>query len=241
MSNGPVTGSSPKVLFFGMQSPFSLPSLTALLDKAIDVRAVVMPANPMPGRITPAIQRREAPGGRSVLPMAHASSQASIVSIAWRKKIPLWEVADLTHAETLTTLATYRPDMICVACFSLRIPRVLRELPLLGCLNVHPSLLPANRGPVPLFWTLREGHVSTGVTIHFIDEGMDSGDILAQERVMVPDGISYTQLEAQCAVLGGALLAQTVCKLYQGNVTRLPQDEARASYYTFPTQEDLIV
>jgi len=241
MSNSQLTGRSPRVLFFGMQSTFSTPSLVALLEQGIEVCAVAMPANPVPGRVTPVIQRREVLGGRSVLPMAHAAAQASIVSIARERQIPVWEVHDLAHVETRSTLAAYQPDSICVACFSRRIPRALREIAPLGCLNVHPSLLPANRGPVPLFWALRKGHTSTGVTIHLIDEGMDSGDILVQERVMVPDGISYAQLEAQCAVRGGALLAQTVWKLYEGDATRLPQDEAKASYDTFPVQEDFVV
>src|SRR5204862_1767507 len=112
--------------------------------------------------------------------------------------------------------------IICVACFSQRIPRIILDLPRLGCLNVHPSLLPANRGPVPLFWTFREGHQQTGVTIHLMNEGMDTGDILAQEPIEVPSGISYAQLELQCATLGGKLLARTVWVSYRGLAIRVP-------------------
>src|SRR6266536_191528 len=109
---------------------------------------------------------------------------------------------------TIRVLTEYQPETICVACFSKRIPRDILDIPRLGCLNVHPSLLPANRGPEPLFWTFREGNQRTGVTIHLMDEGMDTGPIVAQEALEIPDGISYTQLEAQCAELGGKLLAR---------------------------------
>src|SRR6202043_2221553 len=111
----------------------------------------------------------------------------------------------------------------------------------LGCLNVHPSLLPANRGPEPLFWTFREGVTRTGVTIHVMDEGMDSGDILAQESIDIHDGMSYAQLEDQCAVRGGQLLADCVWKLAQGQAVRLRQDKKESSYHPFPSSEDFII
>ena len=178
---------------------------------------------------------------RTVLPLANASLHSSILQTAWAHELPVWEVQRLADPETLATLAAYQPDVICVACFSLRIPRVLIDLPRLGCLNVHPSLLPANRGPVPLFWTFREGVENTGVTIHMIDEGMDSGDILAQEPIAISDGISYDALEAQCIQQGKILLAQTVWNLSTGHATRTPQDNTKSSYYPFPSDEDFSI
>jgi len=234
--------SRPKVLFFGMQSNFSTPSLLALLEQRIEVCAVVLPALSVPGRETLPIQRREQPkGSRRSLPLLNMPESPSIVQIAWREQIPVWDVYRMSHKETLRILADYQPDMICVACFSQRIPRTLLDLPRFGCLNVHPSLLPANRGPVPLFWTFREGHEATGVTIHLLSEGMDTGDILAQETIAVPDGISYEQLEMQCAHIGGTLLARTVVSLYKGNTTRTPQDETKSYYHSYPIDDDLIV
>src|SRR6266704_3654398 len=116
-----------------------------------------------------------------------------------------------------------------------------RDIPRLGCLNVHPSLLPANRGPEPLFWTFREGSQRTGVTIHLIDEGVDTGPIVAQEVVEVPDGISYAQLEAQCAALGGTMLARSVWDLYNGVAMPVTQDETKSSYHGFPSDDDFVV
>jgi methionyl-tRNA formyltransferase len=74
-----------------------------------------------------------------------------------------------------------------------------------------------------------------------MDEGMDSGDILAQEIIEVPDGISYSQLESQCAIRGGALLARTVCDMDEGCAVRMKQDETKSSYHSFPSDEDFVV
>ncbi|HCI82030.1 MAG TPA: hypothetical protein DHW02_20335 [Ktedonobacter sp.] len=232
----------PKVLFFGMQSTFSTPSLLTLLEQGIEVCGVVLPASPMPGHETPPIQRRKQPEGRRIpLPLLTMSTQQSIVEIAWREQIPVWDVYRLSHKETYDVLVSYQPDIICVACFSQRIPRSILDVPRSGCLNVHPSLLPANRGPDPLFWTFREGQETTGVTIHAMSEGMDTGDILAQESIAVSDGISYEQLESQCAQLGGKLLAETVWNVYTGSAIATPQNEAKSYAHSFPTDEDLIV
>lgn len=242
MSNNTSLQHSPRVLFLGMEGAFSFPSLVALLESGVEVCAVVVPASSRPGRLPPAIQRREAPRVlRSPLPLVNSSLHTSIVQLAWQKRLPLWEVSRLTHPETVHILAAYQPDILCVSCFSLRIPQSILALPRLGCLNVHPSLLPANRGPVPLFWTFREGSATTGVTIHVMDEKMDSGDILAQKVIPVADGISYNQLEAQCAALGATLLAQTAWKLYEGDVIARPQDEDLSDYHSFPSDDDFVV
>lgn len=238
MSNTLSKQRPPRVLFLGMQSDFSPPSLRALLDNGIEVCAVVVPASQLSGLDLPAIQRREQPRtARTVLPLLHAS----VLQLAWAQHIPVWEVQRISDSKAISELASYQPDMICVSCFSQRIPRTILDLPRLGCLNVHPSLLPANRGPVPLFWTFREGCERTGVTIHLMDEAMDSGDILAQEPIRVPDGISYAQLESQCALRGGELLARTVWDLYRGRAVRVPQDETKSSYHPFPSAQDFVV
>jgi len=231
---------SPRVLFFGMQGNFSASSLAALLESGIEVAAVIVPTSSVPG--SNAIKRLERPRVvRSMLPLLNTSAHASIVQTAWIRGIPVWEVSRLADPETIATLTTYQPDVICVACFPLLIPRVIINLPRLGCLNVHPSLLPANRGPVPLFWTFREGQETTGVTIHCIDERMDNGDILEQETLKVAEGISYEHLEAQCASLGASLLQSAIWHLFKGSITRMPQDETRSSYHSFPSDEDFAV
>lgn len=227
----------PRVLFLGMPGNFSYPPLRTLIEGGCEICAVVVPIPEGLLQHLPAIHRREPPKVRAGLPLLITN----IVQFAWERQIPVWEVSRLSDPQTISLLAEYQVDVICVACFSQRIPREILDLPRLGCLNVHPSLLPANRGPVPLFWTFRKGEGQTGVTIHLMDEGMDSGDILAQEGIEVPDGISYAQLEFQCAVLGGKLLTRAVWDLSRGCAVRLPQDEAKSSYHAFPTTEDFLV
>jgi methionyl-tRNA formyltransferase len=231
----------PRILFFGMEGNFSHPPLRALLEHGIEVCAVVIPAqHTEPDQ--PVIQRLEYKSrSRSMLPMLNSSVHTSILQIASEHQIPVWEVSRLSHPETTSVFASYQTDAICVACFSLRIPRSILTIPRLGCLNVHPSLLPANRGSEPLFWTFREGQRQTGVTIHLMDEGMDTGDIVAQEAIEIPDGISYTQLEARCATLGGILLAYSVWDLYKGLATPTKQDVTQSSYHPFPSANDFVI
>jgi methionyl-tRNA formyltransferase len=235
----------PRLLFLGMEGAFAPPPLQQLLQEGFEVAALVIPAPASfrtEGAAAPPLRRRELPGSsRSSLPVLTAQGSPSLLSLAQRHGIPVWEVARLRAPETLATLAAYRPDLICVACFPWRLPVSLLTLPPLGCLNLHPSLLPANRGPQPLFWTFREGQRETGVTVHLMEERFDAGDILEQEAIAVPDGISYAELEQLCAARGALLLARAVHALCNGSAQRRPQDERRSSYHPAPGPEDLIV
>src|SRR5579859_74599 len=232
---------APRVLFLGMTGNFSPPSLLSLLESGVEICAVVLPARDHHAG-QPALRRLEKPAqARPMLPVLQSSLHNSIVTIAWKRDIPVWEVASMSAPETINLFTQYRPDIGCVACFSLYIPRAILDIPRLGCLNVHPSLLPANRGPDPLFWTFHDGYRETGVTIHRMDDGLDTGPIVTQEKITVPDGVTYAQLEAQCAALGGKLLAQSLWQLYYGAATLTPQDESKSSYLPFPAEKDYVV
>lgn len=242
MSNGVPLERPPRVLFFGMQGAFSLPPLKALLQKGIQVCAVILPSPEHNSDNQRAIRRKKpAYMGHAPLPVLHSSLHNTIIQLAGAQHIPVWEVARLSDPATVDTLQHYAPDMFCVACFSLYIPRVILDIPRYGCLNLHPSRLPANRGPDPLFWTLREGKHQTGVTVHYMDEGMDTGAIVAQTLIDIPDGIRYEQLETQCAIQGGNILAQAVWDIYKGQATSFPQDEAKSEYHPLPAHEDFVV
>ena len=238
------TLSKPRVLFFGMECDFSIPSLQALLQSEVDVCAVVIPTSEtvMFGKQVP----------QAIFPMypprllAHAlpmrtMAPASISQMAWEHQVPVWAVRELGATETLAQLSRYQPDFICVACFSKRIPSALLDLPHRGCLNVHPSLLPDNRGPLPLFWTFRLGHAMTGVTIHVMTDKLDSGPILAQKTLPIPEGIRYAELEMRTAHLGGQLLTCTVLDVYHKGIMPQPQNELLSSYHVYPTDEDYVV
>ena len=232
------SGAKPaRVIFFGMQSTFSHPSFQALLAAGVDVCAVIMPAA-QNGQDAPALRRLEAPSRRRILlPVNQSSLHTSVQQLAWERNIPLWEVAHLADPSVAELLRSFDADLICVACFSRFIPATLLNIPRLGALNVHPSLLPDNRGPEPLFWTFRLGQEETGVTIHFMEEKLDSGPILLQERLAVPEGISYAELEQQTAELGAALLARAVANLMSGQAHAYAQDESQSHYYPYPSNQ----
>src|SRR5690348_11506725 len=229
MSNIDKSLPAPRALFLGMGGNFSPPSLLSLLESGVEVCAVVLPARDRHAG-QPALRLLEKPAqARPLLPVLQSSLHNSITTIAWKRGIPVWEVASISAPETINLFSRYQPDIMCVACFSLYIPRAILDIPRLGCLNVHPSLLPANRGSDPLFWTFHDGQRETGVTIHKMDEGLDTGTIVAQEKIAVHDGITYAQLEAECAALGGKLLAQSLWQLYHGTATLARQDESKSS------------
>ena len=225
-----------------MQGKFSYAPLHALLEAGIQVCAVIIPIEQDFEVELPAIQKHEQLStSRSMLPVLNSSIHSSIVDLAKTRNIPVWKVRQLSSADTIKVLTIYQPDIICVACFSKRIPRDILDIPRFGCLNVHPSLLPANRGPEPIFWTFHEGSAQTGVTIHLIDEGLDAGAIVAQEAIEIPDGISYSDLEEQTAKLGGTLLVQSVRHVYNQDAILQKQDESNSSYHPFPCDDDFVV
>jgi methionyl-tRNA formyltransferase len=168
--------------------------------------------------------------------------QPNIVHLAWARQIPVWEVGSLAGPATRAVLAELQPDLISVVCFPYVFPPALLELPRYGCINLHPSLLPAYRGPAPLFWIARQDERNTGVTLHFLDRGVDTGDIVAQVRFEREDGLSEAELEQQCAGEGAALLLEAVQRLEAGRpLPRSPQPEVDASYFPWPGEVDYLI
>jgi len=227
-----------RVVYFGMIGAFSIAPLAALLDAGIEVGAVITPTRS--GAAQAPIARVKPNLDRSPLPIVNPYLERNIVHLAWEHGIPVFEVSRLNHSETLSTLTELQPDVGCVACFSRRIPAALLELPRLGFLNVHPALLPAYRGPEPLFWTFRNGETATGVTIHFMDEGLDTGDIALQAPLELPAGISGAEAGRLSSKLGGQLLVEAVRALERGTLARHKQS-AGGAYSPTPAPEDFIL
>jgi methionyl-tRNA formyltransferase len=206
--------------------------LRALLDAVVDVCGVLLAADRAGGppitRIAPA---------RSPLPIANPFLGRTIAQIAWEHDLPMFELRQPGAPETLALIAELQPDVACVACFSQRIPTPLLALPPLGFLNMHPALLPAHRGPAPLFWVFRGGEPTAGVTIHFMNARLDSGDIAAQESFALPDGIAGVAAERQCNAIGGRLMLAVLQGLRDGTLSRRPQPPG-GSYQPWPTRDD---
>lgn len=230
-----------RVIFFGMTGPFSIPPLRALLATGMEVTAVIVPAThpgrePLPRRLEPP------PPVPSGLPILNPQAERNILHLAWDNHCPVWEVGPLSDHPTVEMLAALRPELIVVACFPRLFPESLLQLPRDGCLNLHPSLLPAYRGPVPLFWMARQGEERAGATLHFLDEGLDTGDIVAQTALPWPDGLAEAELTERCAAAGAELLQVAVNQLAQGqSLPRWPQPEAGSSYFPYPSAEDFVI
>jgi methionyl-tRNA formyltransferase len=232
-----------RVLFFGMRGVFSLAPLVALLDAGVDVRAVLLPGYVDQGEDgDPPVRRlRPRPTAGSTLPLLTAYHEPSIASLAWEREIPVLQMLRERDPRTIAALAAFAPELACVACWPRRMPPVLLALPPAGFLNLHPSLLPAHRGPAPLFWTLRLGDAQAGVTVHLMDETLDGGSILAQEAMDLPDGITGTALEERSAKLGGRLLVATLTALGAGAGHPIPQADEAKSYEPMPAPGDFVV
>jgi methionyl-tRNA formyltransferase len=208
--------------------------LSALLDAGVDVCGVLMAGDRAGG---PPIAQVAPVQNRSSLPIANPFLERSTARVAWERELPVFELRDPAAPEALAQIAELRPGAACVACFPRRIPAPLLALPRLGFLNMHPALLPAHRGPAPLFWTFRAGERSAGVTIHFMDESLDSGDIVAQESFDLPDGVPGSAAERRGDAIGGRLMAAALRSLGDGPIERRPQPPG-GSYEPWPTRDD---
>jgi methionyl-tRNA formyltransferase len=129
-------------------------------------------------------------------------------------------------------------DVMVVVAYGQILPASLLTAPRLGTLNVHGSLLPRHRGPAPVEWSILSGDTQTGVTIMQMDAGVDTGPILAQERVPItPDEIA-PRLEGRLAVVGGRLLVRTLDDLAAGRITAVPQAAEGATHAPRLRSED---
>jgi methionyl-tRNA formyltransferase len=231
--------SAPRVLFLGMAGAFSWLPLRALLEDGLAIAAVLLPEEvPTAGASLRALPPVAPP--RSTLPLLTPHVAPSIVTLAWERGIPAYTLARRPGADALAALGALGADVLCVACWPWRLPPALLALPPHGCLNLHPALLPAHRGPAPLFWTLRAGDAIAGVTIHRMDETLDGGAVVTQEAVPLIEGEAGDALERRCAETGGRLLAQSVRALVAGTARPTPQGES-GSYEPWPQAADFAV
>jgi methionyl-tRNA formyltransferase len=136
----------------------------------------------------------------------------------------------LKAPEAIEQLAAFKPDVIVVAAFGQLLLKAVLELPRLGCLNVHPSLLPKFRGASPVAAAILAGEEFTGVSIMLLDEGMDSGLVLAQAQIPVADSDTTASLGEKLSLVGAGLLGEALVGWVRGELEARPQDEAKASY-----------
>ncbi|MGG1880417.1 methionyl-tRNA formyltransferase [Paenibacillus cisolokensis] len=206
------------IVFMGTPA-FAVPSLEMLLSEGYRVVAVVT----QPDR----------PQGRKKI-----LTPTPVKEAALRHGIPVLQPQRLRNPETVAELAKYEPDMIITAAYGQILPKSVLDMPLLGCLNVHGSLLPAYRGGAPIQRCIINGEKVTGITLMYMAEGLDTGDMIAKREVAIAEEDTAGSLFEKLSVAGAELLKQQLPRLTQGKVEAEPQNEAEATYAPNLTRED---
>ena len=201
-----------KVLFMGTPD-FAVPILQALIESPeYDVVAVATRVDKPAGR------------GRKLRP-------SPVKEVAQADGIPVFQPRSLRKdPDAVLALAETGPDVIVVAAYGLILPKSVLEIPPYGCINVHASLLPRWRGAAPVAAAILAGDEVTGITIMLMDEGMDTGPLLAQVEEPILPTDTAGSLSTRLAGLGARLLLDTLPRWIAGGVEPEPQDDAAATY-----------
>ncbi|MBN1221516.1 MAG: hypothetical protein JXM69_21525 [Anaerolineae bacterium] len=153
-------------------------------------------------------------------------------------QVPVVGSTDVNSPETMAHLKTWQPTLVISIYLNQLIKRNLINLPSQGTLNIHPALLPRHRGLFPYFWVFAAGETETGVTIHWVDEKFDTGELLLQEKITVEPGDTITSLSYKSSLVGADMLVKAVNLIAAGNPPRITQDNRAASYHSWPKPAD---
>ncbi|HIQ90538.1 MAG TPA: methionyl-tRNA formyltransferase [Candidatus Coprosoma intestinipullorum] len=140
--------------------------------------------------------------------------------------------------DILQDINVLEPDLIITCAYGQILPLEMLQIPRLGCINVHASLLPKLRGGAPIHHAIMDGFSKTGVTIMYMDKGMDTGDIISQREIPISNDDTAETLHDKLSVLGRDLLLETLPSILNGTNSRTSQDEAEATYGFNITRED---
>jgi len=209
-----------KVVFFGTPS-FAVPSLERLLaDPQFEVVAVVTQPDKRRGR------------GNQQLP-------SPVKAIALQHQLPIWQPARIKKDEpTLQALHATQADAFVVVAYGQILSQVILDMPRLGCINAHGSLLPKYRGAAPIQWSLVNGEPETGITTMLMDAGMDTGPMLLEAKTAIALLDTCDEVATRLAALSAELLVATLQQLDQGTLTPRSQDGTQATYAPLIQKED---
>ena len=144
--------------------------------------------------------------------------------------LPVFQPERVRNEDVIEQIRAMKPDVMVVVAFGQILPKALLEIPKLGCVNVHASLLPAYRGAAPIQWAVLDGLEKTGVTTMLMDEGLDTGDILMQREVVLDKKETGGSLFDKLSVVGAELLVETLAALENGTTVRTKQDDSKSNY-----------
>ncbi|WP_347318240.1 methionyl-tRNA formyltransferase [Rossellomorea sp. RS05] len=199
-----------KVIFMGTPD-FSVPVLKALIENEYEVVAVVtQPDRPV--------------GRKRILTPPPVKVEAE------KHGISIYQPEKIKSSDELEEVLALEPDFIVTAAFGQILPKRLLDAPKHGCINVHASLLPELRGGAPIHYSILQGKSSTGITIMYMVEKLDAGDIISQVEVEIEETDHVGTLHDKLSEAGSALLIETLPKLLDGSVSPVKQDEEQATF-----------
>ena len=194
------------VLFMGTPD-FAEESLKAIYNAGYNILGVV--TNP------------DRPKGRGMKMMA-----SPVKEFAIEKNIPVYQPEKVRkNEEFIEIVKNLKPDVICVVAYGKILPKEILDIPELGCINVHGSLLPEYRGAAPIQWAVLNGDKTTGVTTMYMDVGMDTGDMILKQEVEIGEDETTGELWDRLSIIGGELLVKTLEQIEAGTAPREKQGE----------------
>ncbi len=207
-----------RIVFLG-SGAFAIPSFEALLDAGHGVAALVTQPDKTSGR------------GREMTP-------PPLKPVAERHGVPILQPRRVREPEAQQALRALAPDLQVVVAYGQILPKAVIEIPPLGTVNVHGSLLPRLRGAAPIQWAIDQGLEETGVTTMLVDEGLDTGPTLLARSLEIGPSETAGELEPRLARLGAQVLLDTLRGIESGTLRAEPQDGARASHAPLIRKED---
>ena len=194
------------IVFMGTPD-FAVESLKKIYEAGDNVLAVV--------------SQPDKPSGRGMKLMPTPTKE-----FALEKDIKVYQPEKVkNNEEFINELESLNPDVMVVVAYGKILPEKVLQIPRYGCINVHGSLLPKYRGAAPIQWAIINGESETGVTTMYMDKGMDTGDMILKESILIEDNDTYGSLYEKLKVLGGELIVTTLSELEKGNVNREKQSE----------------
>ncbi|HEX8918218.1 MAG TPA: methionyl-tRNA formyltransferase [Chloroflexota bacterium] len=213
-----------RAVYMGSEG-FSMPPLRALWHEG--------PHLATPVEIVGIVTQPDRRSGRGRVFSANAVKKFGL-----EHNIPVVQPVSLREPGNQASLTALRPDLFIVASFGQILPRTVLELPAMGCLNVHPSLLPRYRGPAPITGALLAGDTVTGICLMQMTSRMDAGPILSARSYRIPTGVTAGELTESLADLAAMILVEDLPAWINGTMEPKPQDETKATYTRLLAKSD---
>ncbi|WP_025692573.1 methionyl-tRNA formyltransferase [Paenibacillus zanthoxyli] len=207
-----------KIVFMGTPA-FAVPCLQMLVDEGYEVAAVITQPDRPQGR-------------KKILTPSPVKAAAEALGL------PVLQPERMRRPEAVAELAAYEPELIVTAAYGQILPKAVLDLPARGCVNVHGSLLPKYRGGAPIQRSIINGESVTGVTLMYMAEGLDTGDMIAKVEVRVEDDDTSGSLFEKLSLAGRDLLKEQMPHLLAGPVPAEPQDDSQATYAPNLSRDD---